>query len=128
MPINALNGLVVPVEEGKDVKIYIRPNDKLSVGNAELDKIVYQFYKGKLHMLAFYCDERNAGALLYSLEQVYGSGEKSILGSYNWYGQRVRMDYFPFNQKDGYAWVCISSIKIDDKIIADEKQKVRDDF
>ncbi|RZK32321.1 MAG: hypothetical protein EOO61_17025 [Hymenobacter sp.] len=128
MPINAFNGLVAPIEEGKDVKIYIRPNDKLSVGNAQLNKIVYQFYKGKLHIVALYCDERNAGALLYSLEQAYGSGEKSIPGISSWYGQRVRMDYFSFNQENGYAWVCISSIKIDDKIRADEKQKARDDF
>ena len=55
MPISALKGLVMLLpEESKYVKTYIRPNDKLLVGNAQLNKIVYQFYKGQLHIVALY--------------------------------------------------------------------------
>ena len=113
------------VEDGGDTKFYSRPHDKMTIGGAELDQIVYGFYKGKLGYVHIETKGYlNSRALLEVLQKAYGPGYKSnrYIEKYHWFGKKVSMTYDENSITDD-AGVFLSSRLIREEEAQDKKRK-----
>jgi hypothetical protein len=87
---------MVLTEDTGDLKMYVRPNDELGIGEATAKRIDYFFYKGRLSTVHFatkgFTNSRN---VLEVLRQAYGIGERPnrFMYRYLWSGSHVRVSY-----------------------------------
>ena len=75
--------------EDSDVKIYSKPGDKLTFGNAELSALVYGFYDNKLALVMMRSKgSTNGQALLKAFETEFGYSNNPNIQSerYMWFG------------------------------------------
>lgn len=78
------------------VKYYIDPSEKLTVGQYELEEIIYGFYRGSFFSVQYTTKGySNSRGLLSALNQLYGPGNQSnkYLENYMWEGNLVRAIY-----------------------------------
>lgn len=82
---------------GKYLKkdVYMRANQTMTAGSAELSRVEYLFYKERLHSIRIKtADDDNAQALLELLQAFYGEGKQDGMAPvYRWEGKRVRLKY-----------------------------------
>ena len=108
---------------------YIRKSDKLRIGEAKLDSIIYCFWKGKL------CDVTisvkgfiNWIGLKESAFERFGEGVKNdrFGQSYSWFGNKTSMTLvYSEVSKKGIFW--ISSTEIFDQAERLRKEKAKED-
>lgn len=116
------------VEEDGDSKYYVRVDEDLRLGNAELKTITYGFYKGKLESVRVKVEgSLNSRALLQVLQEAYGVGEPSdeYKDKYFWFGKRVWADYTLYGNTDNSAFY-MSSRALASQEKADEKAKAQE--
>ena len=80
------------IEDDGESKFYVRKNDKMQIGDADLELIAYVFYKDRLYgVMVKYSSSLNFSKLKETLFQVYGSGRRPnpFMEEYHWYGSSV---------------------------------------
>ena len=83
-------------EDAGASKYYARPGDDLSIGGAQVDQIIYGFYKNRMHVVRITTKGiSNSLALLEVLRQAYGPGYQSnqFMQKYLWDGSKVLLTY-----------------------------------
>lgn len=80
------------VEDGGDSKYYIKKNDKMKIGDAELERVVYGFYKGRFYfVLIEFKGLVNYLSIKETFQQLYGEGYRPnrFMEEYVWFGSTV---------------------------------------
>jgi hypothetical protein len=114
-------------EDAGDSKVYFRPRDELTIGEAHVDRLVYGFYKNRLGSVLIetkgFSDSR---ALLDVLRQAYGYGSKpnQFMEHSIWRGARVIVSYDE-NSLTRDARVWFFSIPLTDEEKADKERKAK---
>ena len=83
-------------EDSGDIKVYSRPGDALTMGEAKLAHLYYAFYKGRLSNVHMTTDgPTSSRAALASLQAAYGTPRKpnQFLEEYWWIGRVVVASY-----------------------------------
>jgi hypothetical protein len=97
--IRELNDMLV-AESGKDTVYYIRKNDTLKIGDADIDQISYGFYKNRFYVvLVEYNGFLNFTKLKTILFDQYGKPDQpnQLMDKYFWTGGTVDI-YFDYNE------------------------------
>jgi hypothetical protein len=109
-------------EEPSGMSLYQRKNEKLKIGEADIESIIYGFYKGKfLTVFIHYSGYSNFVILESTLYQLYGDGKKDnqSLEHYRWPGNTVSidLDYDKITNKGKihYMYIPISKQQIKDR-------------
>ena len=84
-PISNLSGMIYTNDVGDRLKMYIRPTDKLSVGNVPLKYLFYDFIDGKFTgvIMMLEMDSRKDDIIL-MLNSRYGQGEPQGNDTFLW--------------------------------------------
>jgi hypothetical protein len=112
--ISALTDMLI-VESGKDSEYYCRKNDKMKIGDADIDQISYGFYKNRFYVvLVEYHGFLNFTKLKTILLEQYGKPDQPnrLMENYFWFGGTVDI-YFDYNEifKKGYIYYSFRPIQ-----------------
>lgn len=124
--INDYKGMVL-IETDGDTKFYKKKGDKLSIGEAELNKITYIFYKGKFYSVFIkYEGIGNFDKLKETFTSQYGAPNQpnQYMDDYYWYGDKVDIS-FSFTQVTDKGYVLTSYTPIEQEREADKKAKAQ---
>jgi hypothetical protein len=119
--------MVLKEEESGDTKYYARPRDDLSLGGAQLQRIIYGFYKDRFFWLLLETQGLvNSRAMLDVMRQAYGPGYQGnrYMQQFAWFGSRVSGIYTE-NAVTSDARMSLSSKSISAEKEADKKTKAR---
>jgi hypothetical protein len=100
----------VLVRDGGDQKIYTRPSDALSIGDASISGIYYLYYKGRLMTIRVSTKGlSNSRMVLDTFIMSYGPGYQNnkYIEKYTWDGKTVDMSYT--QDREGNSLVDIDS-------------------
>lgn len=104
---------------GGDIQIYVKKNDELKMGKATLEKIEYDFWRGKFYGVHIYTrGYTNWVALKNAVFKKYGKGfqgNKNI-EKYDWSGKKTEMMLNYFKSSENGTFIMFS--------IEMEKQKM----
>jgi hypothetical protein len=81
-------------DQGVRVKVYVRENDELRIGDADLENITYVFFLGRLNSVIIgYRSHLNHEKLKQTLFRVFGGGQRPRQTNerYYWFGVGVRI-------------------------------------
>lgn len=84
------------IESHGDIKIYVRKNDKMQMGDAKLKKIIYAFYKDRLFSVSIkYSSYQNFLKLKQFFFQLYGNGNQPniYMKRYLWFGSEAGITF-----------------------------------
>jgi hypothetical protein len=87
---------MLPTEEDGDRRVYVRPDDELTIGGAHMRRMTYTFYKDRFAAVRLHTTTLADGrALLAVLQQAFGPGMKDDpkRERYTWVGQQVSVTY-----------------------------------
>jgi len=71
--IGKLSGLSMFAEDG-DLKFYVRPDDRMKLGDVALEKLIYGFYKGRFYnVMMYYSSPDNFSRVQEVLSRQYGA-------------------------------------------------------
>jgi hypothetical protein len=112
--ISELNDMLV-VESGKDTLYYTRKNDKMKIGDVDIDQISYGFYKTRFFVvLVEYRGYASFTKLKKILIDQYGKAEQpnQLMERYFWTGGTVDI-YFDYNDmsKNGNVYYSFRPIQ-----------------
>lgn len=111
---------------GSETKVYLRKEDELYIGEAELKKIEYHFWKGKFCMVNILTKELSNW---YSLKEVifekFGPGYKGDELTYAWFGETTGVT-LTYNGIFKEGVLLLRSEKIFDQIETVKKQKAKE--
>jgi len=96
--INELSDMVCVQKNG--LKYYKKKNDKMKIGDAEIEDIVYSFYKKRFSgVIITFRDLSNFDSLQSTLFQVYGKGQRpnQFMEEYAWLGTNIWI-FFKYNE------------------------------
>jgi hypothetical protein len=119
---DAKESLVLEQDRGQ-LKIYKRKGEKLQVGSALLETVLYFYFDGKLYGVSFHThDGQDSLALETILSEAFGAGEESADGgpSTIWIGKTNGV-LFDLNTSTGDASAFLFDIKLHDAYLAYEK-------
>jgi len=108
------------LKDGKgETKIYVKKNDKMKIGDSDIDGISYVFYKDKFYgVMIRFRNITNFIGIKETCQQLYGSGYRPnrFMKNYLWHGSNVTV-YLKYSEitKDG-------TLVYTDKNIAQEKK------
>jgi hypothetical protein len=113
--------IVNPTEPDVKIKIYYtKKGDNLKMGEAQLDKIEYAFWKGKFSEVQITAAElENFNHLKKFLFEKYGTVDKSTQGLYSWNGPVTRIA-LRYDEPTKTSSLTISSTTITFKEIFDK--------
>jgi hypothetical protein len=114
-------------ETDGDTKYYTRPQDDLILGGAQLQRIIYGFYKDRFDWLLLETKGLgNSRAMLDVVRQTYGPGYQGnrYIQKFAWFGSRVSGIYSE-NSATADAQMSLSSKSISAEKAADQKAKAR---
>jgi hypothetical protein len=109
----------------RDIKLCSRKADKMAIGDAALDKIVYVFYKDQLTgIIISFHSLSTFHALKATLFEQYGEGEQSdpLKEKYFWAGETtiIRLDLTPVSYE---GTLSLRSRALFNQQLTDEKEK-----
>jgi hypothetical protein len=114
-------------EEPSGMSLYYRKNDKLKIGEADIESIVYGFYKGKfLTVFIHYGGYSNFDILRSTLFQLYGDGsqENQLIEHYKWRGNALTID-FEYNKITKKGMIHYMYLPISDQQRKDSNEKAK---
>lgn len=125
---------MILIEDHNESKVYRRLSDKLSIGNAKLEFIVYHFYKNRFYGLSIKAKGyTNFTTLKDAVFAYYGEGKQANKYIENWLWAPVLgnsnndifmiLEYNKFNEET--TWV-MSYLPIHEEEVADEAKKARE--
>ncbi|NIM59409.1 MAG: hypothetical protein GTO16_10765 [Candidatus Aminicenantes bacterium] len=113
---------------GGGKRIYTRKGENKKIGDADIEVVMYGFYKDRLEdMQIHFRSSANFEKLKEILYRVYGSGRQPIrsLETYHWYGNQtsIFLAYNKFLGKGaiGYTFMPIYKQEREDRKLAQEK-------
>jgi hypothetical protein len=115
------------VEDDGNNKYYERTDEDLSLGSAQVKRIVYGFYKGQLFSVNVKTIGLvNSRAVLKILQSLYGDGEQSnpYIEDYDWLGNKVDLNYKE-NSITGDASIWYNSVPIQKQVDADQARETK---
>lgn len=101
MPISAFKGMILIKEDHPDKNPvftrYIRPSDKLMLGDIPLKTILYTFLDKRLHSIWVpVCSINDNQKILAIFTTAYGKWDKlSTPKHYSWFGKNVTLGFLP---------------------------------
>jgi hypothetical protein len=119
--------MVLKEEESGDTKYYARPRDDLSLGGAQLQRIIYGFYKDRFFWLLLETQGLvHSRAMLDVMRQAYGPGYQGnrYLQEFAWLGSHVSGLYNQ-NLVTSNARMILQSKAITAERESDQKAKAR---
>jgi len=125
--INDISGMICIKCDDKHMKNYIRKDDKLKIGDAEIKKIVYDFYKDRfLAVFIEFEGSDNFRFLKSTLSQLYGKGDQSnpYIEYFTWAGRDVgiAMEYKDIKNKGHIMYIYLP---LHDELTKDQKETVK---
>ena len=123
---STLQDELILVQDKQDEAMYLRPTDKLSIGDAQIIRIVYRFYKGQFFSAYIQFEGEQNGTLLKEvLLQTHGVGVQPnrYLAHHAWglhTPVTIQFDYTPLTQHGG---VLFMYHPIFQKQLTDQKKK-----
>jgi len=123
---NAIPNLMFIGESGGE-RSYKKTDEKMSIGDAEIESIQYIFYKNQLSSVYISTNNlTNSRAVLRVLRELYGNGYKpnQFMDKYNWSGKRVYLVYDE-NSITGGATILMWSKLLYEQKKADEKENAK---
>ena len=114
-------------EEDGDIRLYLRKDDKLKIGDAELDAIRYGFYKGRFYgVFIAFKSLSNATVLKETLFQQYGQKQrpKGFMEKYFWFGSLVAISY-DYSEVSKSGTILYSYMPIANEERENRKEKAR---
>jgi hypothetical protein len=120
------------VEDHGDTTYFARPRDDLRIGNSQLSRVAYGFYRGRFYTALLSMEGLikgliNSHALLEVLRQAYGPGYCSnrFMDRYLWDGRCVLL-YYDQKPISDDAMAMFQSVPLKNEKAADEKAKARE--
>jgi len=108
-------------------RFYEKTDEKLSIGDAEIESIAYGFYKGQFYSVLIKTKGySNSKALLEMMRELYGKGYQSnqFIETYIWFGKLVNASYDENSiTRDATVYFTSKSIQEQKKKDADERKK-----
>ncbi len=120
---DAKDSLVLEQDRGQ-LKIYKKKDEKLNIGSALLETVLYFYFDGKLYGVSFHTnDGQDSLALKTIFSEAFGAGEDSADGgpSTIWIG-KTNGALFDLNTSSGEASAFLFDIKLHDAFLAYEKE------
>jgi hypothetical protein len=101
-----------------DQKFYIKNNDNMKIGEADLDRVIYGFYKNRFYYVSIeFKGLRNFSSIKETLFQTYGVVDQPIFEKtlwdtlYGWNGDKVEiMLVYTTSSQDGDLFYCYQPI------------------
>jgi ABC-type multidrug transport system permease subunit len=124
--INDLHGRVLVAEDGS-YKFCTLKNDKMQIGNAQVERIVYGFYRDKLfNVMVYYNSLPNFLKLKEVYVQQYGDAGQpnSYLEKYFWNGDNVDL-FLSYDDISGEGRISHIYKPIEREIEANEKNEAK---
>jgi hypothetical protein len=124
--INALPDMGLIDSDG-ETKFYIRRNDKMKIGDADVDKIVYGFYKTRFFYVRIkFNNFSNFTRLKETLFSQYGQGDKpnQFMEKYFWHGAAVSIS-FNYNEIGKKGEIYYFFIPVSDEERKDEEERAK---
>lgn len=118
----AKDSLVLEQDRGQ-LKIYKKKGEKLQMGSALLETVLYFYFDGKLYGVSFHTnDGQDSLALQTIFSEAFGAGEESADGgpSTIWIG-KTNGALFDLNTSTGDASAFLFDVKLHDAFLAYEK-------
>lgn len=121
------------IEDHGEQKLYVRKNDKMQIGDADLEVIIYVFYKDRLYgVMVIYNSSLNFSKLKETLFQVYGSGRRPnpFMEKYNWYGSSVliTLDFNEIREKGSIIYFYVPILKEQERDVKEKAKKGASDL
>lgn len=116
------------IDDDGNAKCYARKNDKMRIGDANLDAIMYGFYKNRFSAVGvMYHSSSNFSAIKETLLQQYGEARhpNGFMEEYFWYGSRVNV-FLKFNQIQGAGQLWYLYKPLQEEKERDEKEKAKE--
>lgn len=114
--------------EKDGIKIYLKENENLMLGDIKLKEIIYSFHNDKLYSIKVEIAENVGNELKYFFEDLFGSGFTTGTQRTNWRGERVSLVlYYPSPLSAGGHFMFRSLI-IEDIMDKDKSDKIKKDF
>lgn len=82
------------MEDDRNTKFYVRKNDKMKIGEAEIERVYYRFYKGRFSgVIIIFTSSSNLSKIRETFFQLYGSGinPNQLMENYYWIGSNVNI-------------------------------------
>jgi hypothetical protein len=117
-------------EDGDRTKVYLRKNDKLSIGGAELSKIAYGFQNGKFtSVILFAHGISNMRALKEALNEQFGRGiqPNRYIEKYWWYGSKtiISLDCNKIQDKCTAGFLSVAGMRASNE---EDKKKAKEAY
>ena len=115
------------VEDGGDLKYYTRPYDRMRIGDADIERITYGFYKNRFYRMEIRFSEfSNFTRLKATFFDQYGIGVKphADLEDYWWVGSTVNI-LIGYNEITFKGAITILFRPINEEKATDDKQKAK---
>jgi len=114
-------------EDDGGTKYYVKNNDKMKIGDADINQLVYGFYKNRFCVVAIVFDGySNFSKIKETLVNEYGKPDQpnELMAKYAWYGQTVGLVFeYKDSSKKGEIWHFFIPIKQEE--IKDTKEKAK---
>ena len=118
------------IEDGVNNKYYEKTDEKLKIGEYDLKRITYGFYKGRLSFILIEANGyTNSKGILDIFTSQYGEGYKSnkYIEKYYWFGKTITLTYdensINHNSKISISTDIFDKEKKEDKKSSNEKAK-----
>ena len=114
-PLDSFTGLELLSSNGaRGTTLYVRPEEDLSFGQANLDGVTYGFYADRLYFVTLFASgEGNARAALAEIRERYGPGAvvPGDAEEFVWRGRRVSL-HFRQDPMTDMSMVVITSLEM----------------
>lgn len=128
--ISDSSGMVLMGAMGGGKRVYTRESEKKKIGDADIEVVMYGFYKDRLEDVQIHFrSSANFAKLKEILFQICGPGNQPIrsVESYHWYGKQVSI-FLAYNKilgkgAIGYTFLPICREEQEDRKFIQEKYK-----
>jgi len=128
--IRDLPDMVLMGALGGGKRVYTRKGEKMKIGGADIEAVMYGFYKDRLEDVQMHFrSSSNFAKLKEILFKMYGPGRQPVrsMETYYWYGKGVSI-FLAYNQilrkgAIGYTFMPIRREELEDRKLTQEKYK-----
>jgi hypothetical protein len=135
-PVDELSGMKYVQTDEDRLEIYFREGDELQIGRAKVEKIAYQFWKGKFFGVEISAkDLRNCSALRDAVFEMFGSGLKFLPSQKNDFDERylyqgdTAVVFLSIEQRlEDFGILILFNKKMKQEIRAERKERIKKSF
>ncbi len=135
-PISELPGMKHVSTDEDRVETYFKEGDELRIGRAKVEKIGYQFWKGRFLGVEISAKEsKNCGALREAVFETFGSGLKALRTNKNDFGEKyiyqgnMAVVFLSIEEKlEDFGMLILLNKKMKEELKAERKERTRKSF